>query len=121
MVEAEAQKIACAAVFSNQYQPRDDFEEVKLQELAGSIREKGILQPIIVRTTLVEGRYQIVAGERRLRAARLAGLRKIPAIVRTLSDQESAEIALIENLQRADLNAIEEAAAYYELMQRFKF
>src|SRR5258708_4307366 len=85
-------------------------------------REKGVLQPILVRPVRGEANaYEIVAGERRWRAAQMAQLHELPVVVRDMSDSESLEIAIIENVQRADLNAIEEAAAYYELMERFKF
>jgi len=91
-------------------QPRKRFEEAKLEELAASIREMGVLEPILVRRE--GGKYKIVAGERRWRAAQRAGLREIPAVVREANDREAFEIALVENLQRTDLNAIEEAEAY---------
>jgi ParB family chromosome partitioning protein len=96
-------------------QPRKQFEEARLEELANSIREKGVLEPILVRR---EGaKFRIVAGERRWRAAQRAGLREIPAIVREATDREAFEIALVENIQRADLNAIEEAEAYDVLVR----
>ncbi|WP_025270128.1 ParB/RepB/Spo0J family partition protein [Hippea sp. KM1] len=101
------------------FQPREEFDQEKLKELADSIKEKGVIQPIIVRE--IEGRYQIVAGERRFLAAKMAGLSSIPAIVRELSDEEAAEIALIENIQRKDLNPIEEALAYKRLMDSFGY
>lgn len=100
---------------SNPYQPRKIFDEDKLQELANSIKEHGIFQPIIVKKSSVKG-YEIIAGERRVKAANLAGIPKIPAIVRDFSDQEMMEIALLENLQRENLNAIEEAMAYKSLI-----
>jgi len=96
-------------------QPRKRFEDAKLEELAASIREKGVLEPILVRRD--GAKYQIVAGERRWRAAQRAGLKEIPAIVREATDAEAFEIALVENLQRADLNAIEESEAYDVLVQ----
>jgi ParB family chromosome partitioning protein len=96
-------------------QPRKRFEEKKLEELAASIREKGVLEPILVRHD--GSKYRIVAGERRWRAAQRAGLKEIPAVVRDATDREAFEIALVENLQRADLNAIEEAEAYDVLVQ----
>ncbi|AEA33968.1 ParB/RepB/Spo0J family partition protein [Hippea maritima] len=101
------------------FQPREEFEQEKLKELAESIKEKGVIQPIIVRES--NGKYQIVAGERRFLAAKMAGLSSIPAIVRELSDEEAAEIALIENIQRKDLNPIEEALAYKRLMENFGY
>ena len=103
------------AIERNPKQPRKRFDEQKLAELAASIREHGVVEPILVRR---EGaRYRIVAGERRWRAAQRAGLREIPAVVREASDREAFELALIENLQRADLNAIEEAEAYEVLVK----
>lgn len=98
-------------------QPRRAFDEAALEELAASIREHGVLQPIVV--TLRGGNYQIVAGERRYRAAKIAGLDKIPALVRTLSDQHKLELSLIENLQRRDLNPLETATAYLKLRDQF--
>jgi ParB family chromosome partitioning protein len=103
------------AIERNPRQPRKRFDEQKLGELAASIREHGVVEPILVRKD--GGKYRIVAGERRWRAAQRAGLREIPAIVRETSDREAFEIALIENLQRADLNAIEEAEAYEVLVR----
>lgn len=101
----------------NRNQPRTHFDEAALEELSQSIREHGVLQPIVVRP-VGEGGYQIVAGERRWRASRLAGLTVIPAIVRELSDQQTIEIALVENLQRENLNPVEEAEGYRDLMER---
>lgn len=98
----------------NPFQPRRVFDQQSLEELAASIREVGVVQPVILRRTGL--RYQIVAGERRWRAARQAGLKAIPAVVRDLSDPEAMEFALIENIQRQDLNPIEEARAYQSLM-----
>ncbi len=105
---------------SNPYQPRKRFSEAELKELARSIEKNGVLQPIIVRQRQ-DGKYEIVAGERRWRAARIAGLKKIPAIIKDLEDSEVLQIALIENLQRQDLDPIEEALAYKDLMDRFGF
>ncbi len=102
----------------NPYQPRIHFESDKLQELAASIRENGVLQPVIVRQ--VDDGYELVAGERRWRAAQLAGLARIPAIVQEVSDEKLLERALVENIQRDDLNAIEEATAYQLLIEQFK-
>ncbi|AEJ20884.1 ParB/RepB/Spo0J family partition protein [Gracilinema caldarium] len=101
---------------ANPNQPRKVFDEESLQELAASIREHGIIQPIIVEET-PDGTYIIVAGERRSRAARLAGLREVPAIIRNYSDERRLEVALIENVQRSDLNPVEEAQAYKRLME----
>jgi ParB family chromosome partitioning protein len=111
-------KLPLSLIGANPYQPRRVFDKLALQELAESFKEKGVIQPVIVRR-LGDGQFQLIAGERRLRAAKLAGLEKIPAIVRTASDAESMEIALIENLQRKDLNPIESAKAYQRLMKEF--
>ena len=104
----------------NPEQPRRVFAQAELDELAASVKEKGVIQPILVRAMPgAPGEYQIVAGERRWRAAQLAGLHSVPVLVRELSDAEVMEIALIENVQRADLNPIEEAQAYQTMAQRF--
>lgn len=103
---------------ANPYQPRKSFEEDAIRELAESIREHGVVQPIIVRSVL-KG-YEIIAGERRFRASQYCGNTTIPAVVRTYSDQQVMEIALIENLQRENLNAMEIAVAYQGLMEQFK-
>lgn len=101
-------------------QPRKHFPENDLQELAASIREKGVLQPILVRAfSLSEKKYELIAGERRWRAAKIAGLEEIPAIVRNFSDAEALEIGLLENIQRQDLNPIEEAEGYHRLAEEF--
>lgn len=100
--------------------PRQEFREDELAELADSIRHKGLVQPLIVREVEGSG-YEIVAGERRWRAAQRAGLHMVPVIVRSLSDQEVLELAIIENVQRSDLNAIEEATGYRELIDRFDY
>jgi len=109
--------VAVTEMRPNPYQPRRVFDEDKLQELSDSIKEHGIIQPIVVRAA-VRG-YEIVAGERRWRAAKLAGLERVPVVVRAFTDQEMNEIALIENLQREDLNPIEVAEAYLSLMEKF--
>ena len=100
---------------SNPYQPRKNFDATALQELADSIKEHGVFQPIIVKKS-IKG-YEIIAGERRVKASELAGLEKVPAIVRDFSDQAMMEIALLENLQRENLNALEEALAYKKLLE----
>lgn len=102
----------------NPNQPRRDFQPEALQELASSIRTRGVIQPLIVRA-LDDGRYEIVAGERRWRAAQLAQVHELPVIIRDFTDSEVIEVAIIENIQRADLNAIEEALAFRQLMERF--
>ncbi|MEO1651656.1 MAG: ParB/RepB/Spo0J family partition protein [Pseudomonadota bacterium] len=102
--------------------PRRFFDEVELGSLADSIREKGLVQPIVVRPMPGDGQsYEIVAGERRWRASQIAGLHVVPVIVRELNDQETLELAIIENVQREDLNAIEEACGYKELIERFSY
>ncbi len=101
--------------------PRRDFREDELEDLAESIRQRGLVQPILVRPDAATGGYEIVAGERRWRASQRAGLHNIAVIVRDLSDQEVLELAIIENVQRADLNAIEEATGYNELVERFGY
>ncbi|MCZ4352077.1 ParB/RepB/Spo0J family partition protein [Roseovarius aestuarii] len=107
-------------VFPNPDQPRRRFDAELLEDLAASIREKGIIQPLIVRSKPGEsGMYEIVAGERRWRAAQKAKLHQIPVILREFDDTEVLEIAIIENIQRADLNAVEEAAGYAQLMTKF--
>jgi ParB family chromosome partitioning protein len=110
--------VSIDAVRPNPHQPRSEFSQDALQELADSIKSQGVLQPILVRTAPAGG-YELVAGERRLRAAKLAGLSSIPALVRQMSDRESLAIALIENLQREDLNPVEEAKGYQQLLQQF--
>lgn len=104
----------------NKDQPRKEFDLNALEQLADSIKEHGVIQPLLVRP-LTGGGYQIVAGERRYRASRMAGLTEVPVIIRELSDTETMEIALIENLQREDLNPIEEAMGYQELMDQYGF
>jgi ParB family chromosome partitioning protein len=103
------------------FNPRRIFDDAELDELARSVRAKGLVQPIIARPDPARGGYEIVAGERRWRAAQKAALHTVPVIVRALSDQEAAEFALVENVQRTDLNAIEEASGYQELMARFGY
>ncbi|HEX9189400.1 MAG TPA: ParB/RepB/Spo0J family partition protein, partial [Vicinamibacteria bacterium] len=106
------------ALDPNPFQPRSAMDAGKLAELAASIRESGIVQPILVRPR--GGRYQIVAGERRFRAARAAGLASVPVAVREVADEHLLEIALVENIQREDLNPIEEAQAYHRLQEEFR-
>lgn len=102
----------------NRDQPRKTFQEQALNELADSIREHGVLQPLLVRP-LATGNYQLVAGERRWRASRMAGLTEVPVVIREMDEVQAMEIALIENLQREDLNAIEEAQGYRQLLERY--
>lgn len=108
------------AIAVNQYQPRDKFDQASLNALSDSIRAVGVLQPVLVRPRS-DGTYELIAGERRCRAARQAGLERIPAVVRTAEDFDALEQALLENLHREDLNAIEEAAACQQLIDEFGF
>ena len=113
-------RVPIERVVPNPNQPRRDFEPAALEALAASIRQKGVLQPLIVRPKPgVADQFEIVAGERRWRASQMAGLHDIPILLRDLDDAEVIEIAIIENIQRADLNAIEEAQGYRQLMDRF--
>ncbi|REB08153.1 ParB/RepB/Spo0J family partition protein [Sporosarcina sp. BI001-red] len=115
LVKAESiEQINLKSITVNPFQPRKRFDEAAIQELSASIKEHGVLQPIILRK--VGSAHEIVVGERRFRAARLAGLSEIPAVVRQLTDTESMELAILENLQREDLSPIEEAEAYQNLM-----
>ena len=104
---------------ANQYQPRREFDDHALQELSASIRANGIIQPLVVRRG-PKGEYQLIAGERRLRAAKMAGLKTVPIVIRRSTDREALELALIENIQRENLNCIDEALAYFQLMQDFQ-
>jgi len=104
-------------IFPNPVQPRHSFDEAQIDELAASIREKGILQPLLVRPR-GDG-YELIAGERRLRAAVKAGLKEVPVVIREVADHEALQLALVENLQREDLNPIEEARAYQRLQEEF--
>ena len=110
--------IRLSEIEPNRNQPRKEFDEAALSELADSIAEHGLLQPILVRP-LPDGGYQIVAGERRWRASRMAGLSEIPAVIRELSERDAAQLALVENLQREDLNPLEEAEGYGVLIETY--
>ncbi|TRY24004.1 MULTISPECIES: ParB/RepB/Spo0J family partition protein [Brevibacillus] len=112
-------EIAVGDIRPNPYQPRKEFEPTAIEELAQSIKEHGIIQPLIVRKS-IKG-FELVAGERRLRAAKAVGLKKVPAVVKAYSDQQLMEIALIENLQREDLNPLEEAEAYEKLIAHHSY
>ncbi len=111
--------LALEEITPNREQPRKEFDEEKIAELADSIRQHGVLQPMLVRP-MVTGGYQIVAGERRFRAARMAGLHEVPVVVRELEDAQVTELALIENLQREDLTPMEEAMGYQSLMEQYR-
>ncbi|CAN5576591.1 stage 0 sporulation protein Spo0J [soil metagenome] len=113
------EEIPVSAVRPNVNQPRSTFPESGIKELAASIKEVGILQPLVVRST--ESGFELIAGERRLRAAKEAGLDRVPVLIRQAADNESMELALVENLQREDLNPLETAAAYQALMEGFGF
>lgn len=116
--EGKISELDISEIEPNKEQPRKDFDEEALAELADSIEKHGLLQPIVVRPR-VSGRYEIIAGERRWRACRMAGLNRIPALIREMDEQTAAEVALIENLQREDLNPYEEALGYSALIDRF--
>lgn len=109
-----------SALQAGKYQPRRQFDDEVLHELADSIEKNGIMQPIVVRA-IGPNRYEIIAGERRFRASQLAKLSEVPVIIREVNDAQALELALIENIQRADLNPLEEAAGYHRLMQEFKY
>jgi ParB family transcriptional regulator, chromosome partitioning protein len=111
------QELPVSTIRANRYQPREHFGEEQLSALADSIREVGVLQPVLVRPA--DNGYELIAGERRWRAARRAGLQAIPALIRTTDDASALEHALVENVHRADLNALEEAAAYQQLIEDF--
>ncbi len=113
-----ARLLTMAEIQANPQQPRTHFDPAALEELAQSIRAQGVLQPVLVRPH--QGKFQLIAGERRFRAAQLAGLKEIPAIVRPFSDEKALELAIIENLQREDLNPMEQARAFQQLASRFQ-
>ena len=117
--DATFQTVAVASIRANQYQPREHFDEETLDALTNSVRELGVLQPLLVRRD--GDSYELIAGERRWRAAKRAGLQDVPVIVRDADDTSSLEQALVENLHRQDLNALEEAAAYQQLVDEFDF
>jgi len=119
--EGEQRLVPVDQLKASKLNPRKDFREEDLAELADSIRVKGLVQPIIVRPDRASQGYEIVAGERRWRAAAKAGLHTVPVIVRDLADRDVLELAIIENVQRADLNAIEEASGYRELIERYGY
>jgi ParB family chromosome partitioning protein len=120
-VHGEQRLLSIDQLHPSGHNPRKTFGDIELIELADSIRQKGLLQPIIARPDRQRGGFEIVAGERRWRAAQKAGVHTVPVIVRDLTDQEAAEFALIENVQRTDLNPIEEAIGYSELIEKFGY
>jgi len=107
------------SILENRFQPRQNYDESKLEELKASIKEKGVLQPILVRK--FENGYEIVAGERRLKAAKALGLEQVPVIIKNVTDREALVLALVENIQREELNAIEEALGFKRLVEEFQF
>jgi ParB family chromosome partitioning protein len=117
----QAMLLDVSKLVPGKFQPRGYFDEDKLNELVQSVKENGVIQPILVRTQDTDGRYQIIAGERRWRACKQAGLEKIPAVIRELSDKEALEVALVENIQRQSLTAIEEAEGYKKLQEEFGY
>ncbi len=117
MPTGKVEELSIEMISPNRYQPRKRFDEEKLEELAASLREKGVIEPVIVRAT--EGGYELIAGERRLQAAKRLRMSTIPAVVRIATDREMLELSLIENLQRDDLNPLEEASSYQRLMREF--
>lgn len=118
-INSSVNKLRIMEIEPNHNQPRKDFDEKALSELAESIEQHGVLQPLVVRP-LASGSYQLVAGERRWRAARIAGLTEVPVVIKELTDEEVIEIAMIENLQREDLNPLEEALGYRYMMDELK-
>lgn len=119
-IKERIQMLPLEQIETSRFQPRQSFTPEKIEELANSIREKGIIQPVLVRQT-ENGKFELIAGERRLRAAKHLGVAEIPAIVRRVSDSNVLEMAIIENIQREELNPIEEAKAYQRLAQEFGF
>ena len=121
-VETKTNKLLLSDIVPNKYQPRKNFEEKNLQDLTNSIRERGVIQPIIVRVSNSENsKYEIIAGERRWLAARKAGLHNIPVVVTEADDLKSLEFAIVENVQRHDLNPLEEAQGYKRLIDEFSY
>lgn len=119
--ETNVESIAVEKIIAGVYQPRLKFNQTELEELAESIRENGVIQPILLRKVGDEDNFEIIAGERRFRASKLAGLKTIPAIVKKINNHEALEIALIENIQRSDLSLIEEAVGYKKLIAEFSY
>ena len=121
-VETNNSKLSLGEIITNRYQPRKSFDEESLKELSNSIKERGVIQPIIVRKSKVENtKYEIIAGERRWLAAREAGLHDIPVIITDVDDLKSLEFAIVENVQRHDLNPLEEAQGYKRLIDEFSY
>jgi len=118
--EKNYRRVSIDSVLPNRFQPRTVFDEQKIRELSDSIREQGLIQPLIV-FTMKDGRFELIAGERRLRASRLAGLEEVPVVVKDVDDEALLALSIIENIQREDLNPIEEARAYKDLMEQFGY
>ena len=108
-------------LIANRANPRREFDQSQLEELANSIREKGVMQPLLVRPTTDPNQFEIIAGERRWRASQLAGLSEVPVLIREVDDKEALELAIIENVQRVDLNPLEEAMGYGQLIEQFEY
>ncbi len=120
--EININKVSISELLSNKFQPRKIFDEDSLKDLANSIKERGIIQPIIVRKSSDDSsKYEIIAGERRWLAAQKAGLHEVPVVITDVDDLKSLEFAIIENVQRNDLNAIEEARGYQRLIEEFSY
>ena len=119
--EININKVSISDLVSNKFQPRKTFDEESLQDLTNSIKERGIIQPIIVRKSNNSSKYEIIAGERRWLAAQKAGLHEIPVVITNVDDLKSLEFAIVENVQRNDLNAIEEARGYQRLIEEFSY
>ena len=118
----ETNKVSIKDVIRNKFQPRKYFNKESLEELSNSIKEQGIIQPIVVRPSkTLEGKYEIIAGERRWLASQNAGLHEIPVVILNVDDVKSLEFAIVENVQRQDLNAIEEARGYQRLLDEFNY
>ncbi len=120
-IPAGMESLVIEQLIPGKYQPRSQFNEQALVELSESIRRNGVMQPIIVRPTLQSGRYEIIAGERRWRAAKMAGLMRVPVIIRDIDDKQALELALVENVQRQDLLPLEEAIGYQRLIEEFDY
>ena len=121
-IEAQTNKLLLSEIIPNKKQPRKDFDEENLNDLANSIKERGVIQPIIVRRSNLEvSKYEIIAGERRWLAARRAGLHDIPVVLTDIDDLKSLEFAIVENVQRHDLNPLEEAQGYKRLIDEFSY
>src|SRR5690625_1645172 len=118
--EAELKQLPLDVIEPGRYQPRSAMDPDRLEELAASIREQGLVQPVVVRPLAARGRYELIAGERRWRACRMAGLETIPALIREIADEATLALALIENIQREDLNPLEEAVALRRLIDEFE-